>query len=225
MTQKRILNLIFLGPPGAGKGTQARMIMDKYSIPQISTGDLMRTEISSGSSLGERVKSFIESGKLVPDELTLDIVLNRLSKEDCKEGYLLDGFPRTIGQAEALEKALGKSSNGISAVIALDVDDNELTNRLADRRICKNCGDSYHLQFKKPQLAGKCDHCGGDLYQRRDDSEDVIINRLKTYHSQTAPLIEFYSTQKKLYKIDGKNKIDVIFSEICAIIDELESQV
>ena len=225
MTQKRILNLIFLGPPGAGKGTQARMIMDKYSIPQISTGDLMRNEISSGSSLGERVKSFIESGKLVPDELTLDIVLNRLSKEDCKNGYLLDGFPRTLGQAEALEKALHDRSSEISSVIALEVDDSELTKRLADRRICKNCGDSYHLQFKRPLIDGKCDHCGGELYQRRDDSEEVIKNRLKTYHEQTASLKVFYGTRKKLKIINGKNKIDVIFSEICAIIDELETQV
>ena len=223
MTQKRILNLIFLGPPGAGKGTQARMIQDKYSIPQISTGDLMRSEISSGSSLGNRVKSFIESGGLVPDELTLNILLNRITKEDCKNGFLLDGFPRTVGQAEALEKALADMKSQLSGVIALDVDDSELTGRLADRRICKNCGDSYHLQYKKPAKAGICDHCGGELYQRRDDSEEVIKQRLKVYHEQTAPLVDFYSAKKIMHKIDGKNKIDVIFSEICAIIDELKS--
>ena len=223
MTQKRILNLIFLGPPGAGKGTQARMIMDKYSIPQISTGDLMRSEISSGSSLGERVKSFIESGGLVPDELTLSIVLNRLKKDDCKNGYLLDGFPRTVGQATALDAALAEMNNELSGVIALEVEDSELTSRLADRRICKGCGDSYHLQYKRPAVEGKCDHCGGELYQRRDDSEEVIKQRLKVYHEQTAPLVDFYSAKKIMHKIDGKNKIDVIFSEICAIIDELKS--
>ena len=223
MTQKRILNLIFLGPPGAGKGTQARMIQDKYSIPQISTGDLMRSEISSGSSLGNRVKSFIESGGLVPDELTLSIVLNRLKKDDCKNGYLLDGFPRTVGQATALDAALAEMNNELSGVIALEVEDSELTSRLADRRICKGCGDSYHLQYKRPAVEGKCDHCGGELYQRSDDSEEVIKNRLKTYHEQTAPLVDFYGKKKKLHKINGKNKIDVIFSEICAIIDELKS--
>lgn len=223
MTEKRILNLIFLGPPGAGKGTQARMIQEKYSIPQISTGDLMRSEISSGSSLGERVKSYIESGGLVPDELTLNILLNRINKDDCKNGYLLDGFPRTVGQAVALDKALAEKKSEISAVIALDVEDSELTSRLSDRRICKGCGDSYHLQFKKPRFAGKCDQCGGELYQRRDDSEEVIKNRLKTYHEQTAPLIDFYSQKKKLSKIHGKNKIEMIFSEICDIIDGLKS--
>lgn len=223
MTEKRILNLIFLGPPGAGKGTQARMIQEKYSIPQISTGDLMRSEISSGSSLGERVKSYIESGGLVPDELTLNILLNRINKDDCKNGYLLDGFPRTVGQAVALDKALAEKNSEISAVIALEVEDSELTSRLSDRRICKGCGDSYHLQFKKPSVAGKCDQCGGELYQRRDDSEEVIKNRLKTYHEQTAPLVDFYSQKKKLSKICGKNKIEVIFSEICDIIDELKS--
>lgn len=197
--------------------------MDKYSIPQISTGDLMRSEISSGSSLGERVKSFIESGGLVPDELTLSIVLNRLKKDDCKNGYLLDGFPRTVGQATALDAALAEMNNELSGVIALEVEDSELTSRLADRRICKGCGDSYHLQYKRPAVEGKCDHCGGELYQRRDDSEEVIKNRLKTYHEQTAPLVDFYGEKKKLHKINGKNKIDVIFSEICAIIDELKS--
>ena len=223
MTESRILNLIFLGPPGAGKGTQARMIQEKYSIPQISTGDLMRTEVSSGSSLGIRLKSFIESGGLVPDELTLDILLNRIKKEDCKKGFLLDGFPRNVEQAKALEKALAGMNSELSGVIALEVDDSDLISRLADRRICKGCGDSYHLQFKKPKVDGKCDHCGGELYQRRDDSEEVIKNRLKVYHEQTAPLINFYSEKKKLSKINGKNKIDMIFSEICDIIDKLKS--
>ncbi len=223
MTQKRILNLIFLGPPGAGKGTQARMIQEKYSIPQISTGDLMRNEISSGSSLGNRIKSFIESGGLVPNELTINILLNRIKQEDCQNGFLLDGFPRNVEQAIELDKALEGMDKELSGVIAIDVDDSDLIRRLADRRICKGCGDSYHLQFKKPSVDGKCDHCGGELYQRKDDSEEVIKNRLKVYHEQTAPLIDFYSKKKKLSKINGKNKIDMIFSEICGIIDELKS--
>lgn len=223
MTNNRILNLIFLGPPGAGKGTQARMIQDKYSIPQISTGDLMRNEISSGSSLGNRLKSYIESGGLVPNELTLNILLNRIKQDDCSKGFLLDGFPRNVDQAKELEKALEEMNTELTSVIAIEVEDNELVSRLADRRICKDCGDSYHLQFKKPSVDGKCDHCGGELYQRRDDSEEVIKNRLKVYHDQTAPLIDFYSAENKLYKINGKNKIDMIFSEICDIIDKLKS--
>ena len=223
MTQKRVLNLIFLGPPGAGKGTQARMIQEKYSIPQISTGDLMRNEVSSGSSLGIRLKSFIESGGLVPNELTLNILLNRIKQDDCKNGFLLDGFPRNVEQAIELEKALEGMNTQLSGVIAIDVDDSDLISRLADRRICKDCGDSYHLQYKKPAVNNKCDSCGGDLYQRRDDSEEVIKNRLKVYHEQTAPLIDFYSQKKKLSKINGKNKIEMIFSEICDIIDKLKS--
>jgi len=218
---KRNLNLIFLGPPGAGKGTQAKMIVDKYSIPQISTGDLMRAAISSGSAIGEKVKSFMTSGALVPDEMVVDILLDRLSGEDCRDGFILDGFPRTVCQAETLEIALEKRNMLLSGVVAMIVPDDVLADRLTARRICQDCGASYHLEYLKPKTQGKCDRCPGDLYQRKDDSEEVIRNRLEVYHKQTAPLIDFYEKQKKLYTVDGNKKIEMIFQEICDIIDKL----
>ena len=218
---ERNLNMIFLGPPGAGKGTQAKMIVDKYSIPQISTGDLMRAAVSSGSSIGDKVKGYMAAGALVPDELVVDILLDRLSGEDCRDGFILDGFPRTVGQAESLEKALEKRSMKLSGVVAMIVPDATLLTRLTARRICKDCGTSYHLEFLKPKVEGKCDRCQGELYQRKDDSEEVILNRLKVYHNQTAPLIDFYQSRKKLYTVDGNKKIEMIFSEICDIINIL----
>jgi adenylate kinase len=218
---KRNLNLIFLGPPGAGKGTQAKMIVDKYSIPQISTGDLMRAAISSGSSIGEKVKSYMASGALVPDDLVVDILLDRLAGDDCKDGFILDGFPRTVGQAESLEKALLKKNMPLSGVVAMMVPDDVLADRLTARRICSGCSTSYHLEYLRPKVDGKCDRCGGELYQRKDDSEEVIRNRLRVYHEQTSPLIDFYQKKKKLYTVDGNKKIEMIFQEICDIIDRL----
>jgi len=217
----RNLNLIFLGPPGAGKGTQAKMIVDKYNIPQISTGDLMRAAVSSGSSMGDKVKGYMAAGALVPDELVVDILLDRLSGDDCRDGFILDGFPRTVGQAESLEKALEKRGMRLSGVVAMIVPDEALLKRLTARRICKECSASYHLEFLKPKVEGKCDRCQGELYQRKDDSEEVILNRLKVYHDQTSPLIDFYQKRKKLYTVDGNKKIEMIFSEICDIIDSL----
>ena len=217
----RNLNLIFLGPPGAGKGTQAKMIVDKYNIPQISTGDLMRAAVSSGSSMGDKVKGYMAAGALVPDELVVDILLDRLSGDDCRDGFILDGFPRTVGQAESLEKALEKRGMRLSGVVAMIVPDEALLKRLTARRICKECSASYHLEFLKPKVDGKCDRCQGELYQRKDDSEEVILNRLKVYHDQTSPLIDFYQKRKKLYTVDGNKKIEMIFSEICDIIDSL----
>jgi len=217
----RNLNLIFLGPPGAGKGTQAKMIVDKYNIPQISTGDLMRAAVSSGSSIGDKVKGYMAAGALVPDDLVVDILLDRLSGDDCRDGFILDGFPRTVGQAESLEKALEKRGMKLSGVVAMIVPDEALLKRLTARRICKECSASYHLEFLKPKVEGKCDRCQGELYQRKDDSEEVILNRLKVYHDQTSPLIDFYQKRKKLYTVDGNKKIEMIFSEICDIIDSL----
>ncbi|PKL42697.1 MAG: adenylate kinase [Candidatus Riflebacteria bacterium HGW-Riflebacteria-2] len=217
----RNLNLIFLGPPGAGKGTQAKMIVDKYTIPQISTGDLMRAAVSSGSSMGDKVKGYMAAGALVPDDLVVEILLERLSGDDCRDGFILDGFPRTVGQAESLEKALEKRNMKLSGVVAMMVPDAALLTRLTARRICKECGASYHLEFLKPKVEGKCDRCSGELYQRKDDSEEVILNRLKVYHDQTAPLIDFYQKRKALYTVDGNKKIEMIFSEICDIIDSL----
>jgi adenylate kinase len=217
----RNLNLIFLGPPGAGKGTQAKMIVDKYNIPQISTGDLMRAAVSSGSSMGDKVKGYMAAGALVPDDLVVEILLERLSGDDCRDGFILDGFPRTVGQAESLEKALEKRGMKLSGVVAMMVPDEALLKRLTARRICKECSASYHLEFLKPKVEGKCDRCQGELYQRKDDSEEVILNRLKVYHDQTAPLIDFYQKRKALYTVDGNKKIEMIFSEICDIIDSL----
>ncbi|MDN5278045.1 MAG: adenylate kinase [Clostridiales bacterium] len=217
------LNLIFLGPPGAGKGTQAQRVVEKYSIPQISTGDLMRAAVSSGSALGEKLKNYMSAGALVPDELVLDILLERIGHEDCANGFLLDGFPRTVAQAEALETALVERNSPLSGVISIDVPDQVLTSRLTARRICSKCSASYHLEFLKPQKDGICDKCSGELYQRKDDSEEVIKNRLKVYHEQTAPLVDFYQKKKILYPVDGNKKIDMIFQEICDIIDNLNS--
>jgi len=217
----RNLNLIFLGPPGAGKGTQAKMIVDKYNIPQISTGDLMRAAVSSGSSMGDKVKGYMAAGALVPDDLVVEILLERLGGDDCRDGFILDGFPRTVGQAESLEKALEKRGMKLSGVVAMMVPDEALLKRLTARRICKECSASYHLEFLKPKVEGKCDRCHGELYQRKDDSEEVILNRLKVYHDQTSPLIDFYQQRKKLYTVDGNKKIEMIFSEICDIIDSL----
>lgn len=219
----RNLNLIFLGPPGAGKGTQAKQIVDKYSIPQISTGDLMRAAVSSGSALGEKLKGYMSAGALVPDDLVLQILLDRIEDDDCKNGFLLDGFPRTVAQAEELGKALVEKNAPLSGVVSIDVPDAELTSRLTARRICSKCSASYHLEFLKPKKEGICDRCSGELYQRKDDSEEVIKNRLKVYHDQTAPLVDFYQKKKILYPVDGNKKIDMIFQEICDIIDKLNS--
>jgi adenylate kinase len=219
----RELNLIFLGPPGAGKGTQAQKVVEKYSIPQISTGDLMRAAVASGSALGEKLKEFMAAGALVTDDLVLDILLERIEKDDCQNGFLLDGVPRTTAQAEMLESSLAKNSKAIAGVISIDVPDDVLTRRLTARRICKNCGASYHLEFLKPKKVGVCDKCSGELYQRKDDSEDVILNRLKVYHEQTAPLVDYYQNKNVLYQVDGNKKIDMIFQEICDIIDRLNS--
>ena len=204
--------VVLLGPPGVGKGTQAGLISKKYELTHISTGDIFRANLKQGTPLGLKAKEYMDKGLLVPDELVCDLVKDRVQQDDCKNGFLLDGFPRNVEQAKELEKALASMNTELSGVIAIEVDDSELISRLADRRICKGCGDSYHLQYKKPSVEGKCDHCGGELYQRRDDSEEVIKNRLNVYHEQTAPLLDFYSERKKLSKINGKNKIDMIFS-------------
>jgi adenylate kinase len=197
------------------------MIVDKYNIPQISTGDLMRAAVSSGSSMGDKVKGYMAAGALVPDDLVVEILLERLSGEDCRDGFILDGFPRTVGQAESLETALEKRGMKLSGVVAMMVPDEALLKRLTARRICKECSASYHLEFLRPKVEGKCDRCQGELYQRKDDSEEVILNRLKVYHDQTSPLIDFYQKRKKLYTVDGNKKIEMIFSEICDIIDSL----
>lgn len=214
----KLRNLIFLGPPGAGKGTQARKVSEKYGIPQISTGDLMRAVVNSDTPRAQKIKSFMASGALVPDEMVVEILLERIQKPDSQDGFILDGFPRTVPQAQSLETALDQKKNEISAVISIAVPDEPLVDRLTKRRNCA-CGASYHLLYLKPKRDGICDHCNGELFQRKDDTEDVILNRLRVYHAQTAPLIDFYTKKNLLYTVDGQIKIEMIFSKICDIID------
>jgi adenylate kinase len=218
---ERFTNLILLGPPGAGKGTQAKMMVDKFGIPQISTGDLLRAAISSGSELGNKVQSYVTSGGLVPDELVLSVLLARLEDKDCKKGFILDGFPRTLGQADSVGKALDSRGMPLSGVVAIMVPDQDLIDRLTGRRICKVCSTSFHLTFSPPSKEGFCDRCKGELYQRKDDSFEVISNRLKVYHDQTQPLIEYYGKRNLLHKVDGSGKIEMIFDKICDIIKGL----
>lgn len=215
------VNLILLGPPGAGKGTQAQMMVEHFKLPQISTGEILRGAIASGSELGEKVKSFVQSGSLVPDQLVITLLLERIQQNDCKSGYILDGFPRTVGQAEGLGEALGKKGSRLSSVIAIIVPDSELMERLAGRRTCNNCGASYHIKFTPPAKNDTCDKCGSGLVQRKDDSEEVISNRITVYHDQTSPLIDYYSKKNILRKVDGNRQIEMIFSEICDIIKGL----
>ena len=220
---KKKMNLVLLGPPGAGKGTQAKMLVEKYGIPQISTGDILRGEIAAKTELGLKAQSFVQSGGLVPDQLVLTMLLQRLDKSDCQNGFILDGFPRTVGQAESLATALLERKAPLTGVLCVKVPDEALLDRLTGRRICKGCGVSFHISFSPPKKDGICDHCNGELYQRKDDSQEVIVNRLQVYHQQTSPLIEFYSKKKILYPIDGIGKIEVIFTQMCDILDNLDA--
>lgn len=217
----RDVNLILLGPPGAGKGTQAKMMVEKFGIPQISTGDILRASIASATELGKKVQSYVTSGGLVPDQLVLSVLLERIEQPDCKNGFILDGFPRTVGQAEGLAGSLREKKKSLTGVIAVTVPDEELIERLTGRRICNKCGTSFHVKFSPPKVEGKCDKCSSELLQRKDDSFEVISNRLKIYHEQTSPLIDYYRGRKILHLVDGSDRIDVIFSRICAIIEGL----
>ncbi len=213
------MNLIFLGPPGSGKGTQAKMLVDKYGIPQISTGDILREAVKEGTPLGKEAKKYMDEGKLVPDEVVVGIVRERLKEPDCTKGFILDGFPRTIPQAEALDKTLQEMGKGIDHVLSLEVDREELVRRLSGRRTCKRCGAMYHIIFDPPKKDGVCDRCGGELYQRDDDKEETIRERLRVYEEQTAPLIEYYRKKGLLRPIDGVGKIEEIFARIRETIE------
>jgi adenylate kinase len=208
------VNLVLMGLPGAGKGTQAEKIVDKYRIPHISTGDMFRAAMSEGTELGLKAKSFMDKGDLVPDEVTIGIVRERLSKEDCQKGFLLDGFPRTVPQAIALEKILVDLGKKIDYVINIDVDQDILMGRLTGRRICTKCGATYHLAFNPPASEGKCDRCGGELYQRADDNEETVKNRLEVNIKQSQPLLDFYETNGYLRNINGQQNIDKVFADI-----------
>lgn len=208
------MKIVFMGPPGAGKGTQAEKIIENYQIPHISTGDMFRKAIKDQTELGMEAKRYMDQGALVPDHVTIGIVKDRLSESDCKSGFLLDGFPRTVDQAKALDEILTSLDSKIDYVINIDVDLDILKERLTGRRICRSCGATYHMIFNPPAVAGTCDKCGGELYQRKDDNEETVGNRLNVYVSQTKPLLDYYSLAGNLVNINGQQSIDLVFAEI-----------
>lgn len=210
-----------MGLPGAGKGTQAERIVEKYGIPHISTGDMFRAAIKEQTELGLQAKSYMDKGDLVPDEVTIGIVRERLSKEDCNKGFLLDGFPRTVAQADALEGILSDLNKKIDFVINIDVDKEILMERLTGRRICKSCGSTYHLIFNPPAVDGVCDRCGGELYQRADDNSETVQNRLDVNLKQTKPLLDFYETKGYLRNIDGQQDINIVFADLDQLLGSL----
>jgi adenylate kinase len=215
------VNLVLMGLPGAGKGTQAEKIVDQYGIPHISTGDMFRAAMKEGTELGLQAKSFMDKGELVPDEVTIGIVRERLSKDDCRKGFLLDGFPRTVPQAEALENILANLERKIDYVINIDVDKSILVERLTGRRICKNCGATYHLVFNPPAAEGVCDRCGGELYQRADDNAETVQNRLDVNIKQSKPLLDFYEAKGYLRTLNGQRDISVVFADIKQLLGGL----
>jgi len=208
------MNLVLLGPPGAGKGTQAKMMIDRYRIPQISTGDILRAALKERTPLGLKAKEYMDKGLLVPDEVVIDIIKDRLKEDDCRNGYILDGFPRTVAQAQALDRVLTAMNSGIDHVISIEVEKGELIKRLTGRRTCRQCGRGYHVIFDPPLNKDLCDKCQGELYQRDDDNEDTVRNRLEVYDSQTFPLIQFYKEKGLVRSIDGQGGIQQIFDRI-----------
>lgn len=211
------MRLVFLGAPGAGKGTQAKKLVEKYSIPQISTGDILRAAVAAGTTLGKEAKSYMDKGELVPDSVVIGLVKERIAQDDCKKGYILDGFPRNTAQAEALDKVLAEMKAPLDAVVDVDVDRDILMKRLTGRRTCKNCQQMYNIYFSPPKKEGICDKCGGELFQRDDDKEETIRKRLEVYEAQTKPLIDYYSKKGILKSVSGTGSIEEIFNSICAI--------
>lgn len=207
-----------LGAPGAGKGTQAKMIADKYHVPHISTGDIFRANIKNGTELGMEAKKYMDQGLLVPDELTVKILLDRVAKDDCQNGYVLDGFPRTIPQAEVLDKALSEINDKIDFAINVDVPDENIIRRMGGRRACLSCGATYHVEHVPPQKEGICDACGKELVLRDDDKPETVGNRLDVYHKQTQPLIDFYSAKGILKTVDGTVDMKDVFAAIVSIL-------
>jgi adenylate kinase len=212
------MNILFMGPPGAGKGTQAERIVDTFGVPHISTGDAFRLAMKQGTPLGQKAKEFVDQGLLVPDEITNGIVRDRLALEDCNGGFLLDGFPRTLQQAEALDGMLAEMGRKIDHVVNLKVDRGLLLARLTGRRICKSCGATYHVMFNPPKQESVCDKCGGELYQRSDDTEEKVGTRLDEYISKTAPLLDYYSTKGTLREVDGEKEIDQVTADIVSCL-------
>lgn len=212
------MKIIMLGAPGAGKGTQAKMIADKYQVPHVSTGDIFRANIKNGTELGMEAKKYMDQGQLVPDELTVKILLDRVAQPDCKNGYVLDGFPRTIPQAEVLDKALAALNEQIDYAINVDVPDENIVRRMSGRRACLGCGATYHIEHIPPKKEGICDTCGQELVLRDDDKPETVLNRLKVYHDQTQPLIDFYTAKGVLRTVDGTVDMKDVFASIVAIL-------
>lgn len=213
------MKIIMLGAPGAGKGTQAKLIAEKYSIPHVSTGDIFRANIKDGTQLGKEAKEYMDQGLLVPDELTVKILLDRVAKKDCKDGYVLDGFPRTIPQAEVLDEALKELDDQVDFAINVDVPDENIIRRMGGRRACLACGATYHTEYIPPKSEGICDVCGKELVLRDDDKPETVKNRLEVYHKQTQPLIDFYQKKGILKSVDGTVSMDEVFAAITAILD------
>lgn len=212
------MNILFMGPPGAGKGTQAEVIVDTFGIPHISTGDAFRLAIKQGTPVGLKAKEFIDQGLLVPDDVTVGIVRERLQQTDCEKGFLLDGFPRTLSQAESLQQLLHDQGRELDHVINLKVDRDKLLARLTGRRICKSCGSTYHVIFNPPKQEGVCDKCGGELYQRSDDTADKVGTRLDEYINKTAPLLQFYEEKGLLREVDGEQEIDTVSEQVVSLL-------
>ena len=214
------MKIIMLGAPGAGKGTQAKMLAAKYDIPHISTGDIFRANIKNGTELGAKAKEYMDKGLLVPDELVVDLIMDRFKADDCKNGYILDVFPRTIPQAEALDKALTAVGESIDYAINVEVPDENIVNRMSGRRACVGCGATYHIKYSPTKVEGKCDTCNGDLIIRDDDKPETVLNRLNVYHEQTQPLIDYYSGKGVMREVDGTVDMQVVFDSIVAILGE-----
>ena len=213
--------VIFLGPPGAGKGTQCKVIADRYQLRHLSSGDILRRERSEGTDLGQKAQSFMDSGQLVPDDLIVAMMMKEIKDADTNSGVVLDGFPRTIGQADELDKALNAAGKDVDIVLCLDVDDEKLEHRITGRRSCGSCGTAYHITFNPPQAEGVCDKCGKELVQRSDDTVEVVKNRIKTYHEQTAPLVSYYKEKGNLKNVDGNVAIEQVTQSMCDIMDRV----
>lgn len=214
------MKIIMLGAPGAGKGTQAKMIAEKFDIPHISTGDIFRANIKNGTELGAKAKEYMDKGLLVPDELTCDLVVDRIQQEDCKKGYILDGFPRTIPQAEALDAALTKLGESIDYAINVEVPDENIVRRMGGRRACASCGATYHIVYNAPAKENVCDACGAELILRDDDKPETVQKRLSVYHEQTQPLIDYYTKKGIIAEVDGTIDMQDVFAAICKILGE-----
>ena len=219
MISKERIFLVFIGTPGAGKGTQARILKDRLGLPQISTGDLLRAAVAAGTPLGKEAKSYMDKGELVPDSVVLGMVEERLKQDDCKKGYILDGFPRNTAQAEALDKMLASLNMALTAAVSVDVPFDDLMKRLTGRRTCKACGQMYNVYFSAPKKDGVCDKCSGELFQRDDDKEATIKKRLEVYTAQTEPLMGYYKNKGILKSVAGTGSIDEIFNKVCAILE------